>query len=101
MLKALTKDMTAEDLRKNMLSTYFTLRVGIVILSAALPVGLLVYSVASHGGLQEHSMSAFYGAYGGVVPETIGGGPRAVWRRSLPPPILPPPPVPGPDFAGL
>lgn len=59
------KDMTAEDLRRNMLSTYFTLRTGIVVLAAALPVGLLVYSLRYHGGLHEHSMSAFYGAYDG------------------------------------
>ena len=65
MLTTLKKEMTAEDLRKNMLSTYFTLRTGIVVLAAALPVGLLVYSLWYHHGLEEHSMSAFYGAYGG------------------------------------
>lgn len=51
---------TPEDLRKNMLSTYFYLRMGIVTLSAALPVALVAYSLISHHGL-EHSMSAFYG----------------------------------------
>ena len=61
------KSMTAEDLRKNMLSTYFTLRTGIVVLAAALPVGLLVYSLYYHHGLTERSMSAFYGAYDGAM----------------------------------
>jgi hypothetical protein len=65
MLTTPKKEMTAEDLRKNMLSTYFTLRTGIVVLAAALPVGLLFYSLWYHHGLEEHSMSAFYGAYGG------------------------------------
>ena len=56
---------TAEDLRKNMLSTYFFLRTGIVAISAALPIALLAYSLISHHGLEQHSMSAFYGAYDG------------------------------------
>jgi hypothetical protein len=67
MLTKPKKDMTAEDLRKNMLSTYFTLRTGIVVLAAALPVGLLVYSLWYHHGLDEDSMSAFYGAYDGAM----------------------------------
>lgn len=61
------KSMTAEDLRRNMMSTYFTLRLGIVILSVALPLVLLVYSLVSHGRLAESSMSAFYGADGGAM----------------------------------
>jgi hypothetical protein len=56
--------MTGEDLRKNILSTYFTLRMGIVVLSAALPVGLYAYSLSVDHGLLETSMSAFYGAHG-------------------------------------
>src|SRR5258708_21716098 len=56
------KQMTAEDLRKNILSTYWTLRMGIVVLSAALPVSLYAYSWYADHGLVEHSMSAFYGA---------------------------------------
>ncbi len=59
--------MTAEDLRRNMMSTYFTLRLGIVLLSFALPIVLLVYSLITHGGLVESSMSAFYGADGGAM----------------------------------
>jgi hypothetical protein len=51
---------TPEDLRRNMLSTYFYLRMGIVTLSAALPIALLAYSVIARHPL-EHSMSAFYG----------------------------------------
>ena len=62
-----SKSMTAEDLRRNMMSTYFTLRLGIVILSAALPLVLYGYSLATHGRLAETSMSAFYGADGGAM----------------------------------
>src|SRR6476646_10556851 len=61
------KQMTGEDLRKNILSTYFTLRMGIVVLSAALPVGLYAYSLDVDHGLVETSMSAFYGAYEGAM----------------------------------
>jgi hypothetical protein len=61
------KTPTAEDLRKNILSTYFYLRVGIAAMSAALPIALLAYSFINHGVLEEHSISAFYGAYGGAM----------------------------------
>lgn len=61
------KSMTAEDLRRNMMSTYFTLRLGIVALSFALPLLLLGYSLMTHGRLVEGSMSAFYGADGGAM----------------------------------
>src|SRR5258708_32222634 len=61
------KQMTAEDLRKNILSTYWTLRMGIVVLSAALPVSLYAYSWYADHGLAEHSMSAFYGAHDGAM----------------------------------
>ena len=61
------KSMSAEDLRRNMMSTYFTLRLGIVLLSGALPPILYGYSLAAHGQLRETSMSAFYGADGGVM----------------------------------
>lgn len=61
------KEMTSEDLRTNILSTYFTLRMGIVVLSAALPLSLYFYSQFAQGGLDEHSMSAFYGAYNGAM----------------------------------
>jgi hypothetical protein len=57
------KEMTAEDLRKNMLATYFDLRIGIVVLSAAFPWILLLYSWFWHGEFTQNSMSAFYGAY--------------------------------------
>jgi hypothetical protein len=56
-----TGEMTSEDLRRNMMRTYFTLRLGIVVLSAALPLILLGYSLANFGGLVMGSMSAFYG----------------------------------------
>jgi hypothetical protein len=61
------KQMTSEDLRKNILSTYFTLRMGIVVLSAALPLSLYAYSWSVDHGLVEHSMSAFYGAHDGAL----------------------------------
>lgn len=61
------KSMDADDLRRNMMRTYFTLRLGIVILSVALPLILLVYSAITHGGLREGSMSAFYGADNGAM----------------------------------
>ena len=67
------KEMTSEDLRKNILSTYFTLRMGIVVLSAALPVSLYFYSLHADGGLTEHSMSAFYGAYNGAMRNSFVG----------------------------
>lgn len=53
--------MSARDLRRNMMRTYFTLRVGIVVLSFALPLVLLGYSLIEFGGLVDGSMSAFYG----------------------------------------
>lgn len=59
--------MNAEDLRRNMMRTYFTLRLGIVILSIALPLLLLGYSLITHGALVEGSMSAFYSADGGAM----------------------------------
>jgi hypothetical protein len=65
--RASLKEMTSEDLRRNILSTYFTLRVGIVVLSAALPVGLCAYSLSVDHGLVETSMSAFYGAHDGAM----------------------------------
>lgn len=55
-----SKTPTPDDLRRNILSTYFYLRMGIVTLSAALPIALLAYAIISRHGL-EHSMSAFYG----------------------------------------
>lgn len=55
-------EMAAQDLRRNMMRTYFTLRVGVVLLSFALPLVLLVYSLANFGGLVVGSMSAFYGS---------------------------------------
>jgi hypothetical protein len=67
------KPMTSEELQKNILSTYFTLRAGIVVLSAVLPVILYIYSWYAHGGLEEHSMSAFYGAYDGRLRNVFVG----------------------------
>lgn len=59
MLKPATTP-TPDDLRKNMLSTYFFLRTGIVALAGALPLALLAYSLIAGQKLQ-HSISAFYG----------------------------------------
>lgn len=61
------RTMTAEDLRRNMMRTYFTLRLGIVILSLALPAVLYAYSLITHGRLVEGSISAFYGADQGAM----------------------------------
>lgn len=58
---------TAEDLRKNMLGTYYLLRMGIVVIAAALPAAMLFYSFVYHGGLQQGTISAFYGAYDGAM----------------------------------
>jgi hypothetical protein len=57
------KGMTPDDLRKNMLATYFYLRAGIVILSFSLPPIMLGYSLVADGHLKETSINAFYGAY--------------------------------------
>jgi hypothetical protein len=67
------KSMTADDLRRNMMSTYFMLRLGIVILSVTLPILLLGYSFVTHGRLLESSMSAFYGADGGAMRNVFVG----------------------------
>jgi hypothetical protein len=61
------KTPTAEDLRKNILSTYYLLRMGIVVIAAALPTALLIYTFVYHGGLEQGSISAFYGAYDGAM----------------------------------
>ena len=66
MLKPTTAQ-SPEDLRRNILSTYFYIRVGIVAMSAALPIALLVYSLVFRHGLEQHSISAFYGAYDGAM----------------------------------
>ena len=42
------KPMTPEDLQKNILATYFTLRSGLVALSAALPLVLYFFNVHQH-----------------------------------------------------
>ena len=59
--------MTAEDLRRNMMRTYFSLRIGIMTLSLALPIVLYGYSVITHGGLLEGSLSAFYSSDAGAM----------------------------------
>jgi hypothetical protein len=62
-----TKPPTPNELQTNILNTYFTLRMGIVVMSAGLPLLLIGYSWATHGRLEELTMSAFYGAYGGAM----------------------------------
>ncbi len=57
--------MTPDDLRENMVATYFTLRGGLVLLSFAFPVILYFYSAHAYGELNESSISAFYGADAG------------------------------------
>jgi hypothetical protein len=56
--------MTPDDLRANMLSTYFSLRAGLVLLSFTFPVVFLAYSLYAHGALTEDSISAFCRASG-------------------------------------
>jgi hypothetical protein len=60
--------MTPEKLQKNILSTYFTLRVGIVVLSVGLPVVLYVGG-RWWGAIPElaTSMSAYYGEHAGAM----------------------------------
>ena len=57
---------TAEELRKNILSTYFTLRLGIVILSVALPL-VLYFGGKLHDIPLADSMSAYYGEHQGEM----------------------------------
>ena len=57
---------TAEDLRKNILSTYFALRLGIVILSVGLPIVLYVGG-KFYGIPFAESMSAYYGEHHGEM----------------------------------
>jgi hypothetical protein len=59
--------VTSDKLQANMLSTYFTLRWGIVALSAALPVLLFVGGRWSGVEGFAGSMSAYYGEHDGVM----------------------------------
>jgi len=72
------KAPTAEDLRKNMLGTYYLLRMGIVVIAAALPTTVLIYTFVNHGGLEQGSISAFYGAYGGAMRDWFVGSLSAI-----------------------
>jgi hypothetical protein len=64
--------MTSDKLQKNILSTYFTLRMGIVVLSVALP--LILYFGGKLGGIDLlNSMSAYYGAHGGLMRNWLVG----------------------------
>jgi len=60
--------MTPDKLQKNILSTYFTLRMGIVGLSLALPL-VLYFGGRWWGGIDSlaTSMSAYYGEHGGAM----------------------------------
>ena len=64
--------MTSDKLQKNILSTYFTLRMGIVVLSVALP--LILYFGGKLGGIDLlNSMSAYYGAHDGLMRNWLVG----------------------------
>ena len=67
--------MTSEELRKNILSTYFTLRLGIVVLSIGLPIVLYVVGML-WGGIPTllDSMSAYYGANDFAMRNWFVGG---------------------------
>jgi hypothetical protein len=60
--------MTSDTLQKNILSTYFTLRMGIVGLSVALPL-VLYFGGKWWGDIPNlaTSMSAYYGEHGGTM----------------------------------
>lgn len=58
--------MKSEELQANILSTYFTLRLGIVVLSVALP--LVLYFGGKLAGVDLlSSMSAYYGGHDGLM----------------------------------
>jgi hypothetical protein len=64
--------MTSDKLQKNILSTYFTLRMGIVVLSVALP--LILYFGGKLGGINLlNSMSAYYGDDNGLMRNWLVG----------------------------
>jgi hypothetical protein len=64
--------MTPDKLQKNILSTYFTLRMGIAVLSVALP--LILYFGGKFGGVDLlNSMSAYYGAHNGLMRNWLVG----------------------------
>ncbi|HEX2713487.1 MAG TPA: DUF998 domain-containing protein [Candidatus Acidoferrales bacterium] len=58
----------SDELQQNILSTYFTLRIGIVVLSIGLPL-VLWFGGVLWGGIDgiAHSMSAYYGEHGGSM----------------------------------
>jgi uncharacterized protein DUF998 len=62
------KPATGNELQKNILATYFTMRGGMVLFSSLFPLVLLLYSLRAHQGtLSESSISAYYGADGGAM----------------------------------
>jgi hypothetical protein len=65
--------VTSDELKANLLSTYFTLRLGIVLLSAALPV--VLYAGGRWAGVEglPGSMSAYYGEHGGAMRDWFVG----------------------------
>lgn len=68
----MTSDMTSDKLQENILSTYFTLRMGIVVLSVALP--LILYFGGKLVGIDLlNSMSAYYGDHGGLLRNWLVG----------------------------
>jgi len=64
--------ITSDKLQENVLSTYFTLRMGIVVLSVALP--LILYFGGRLGGVDLlNSMSAYYGDHNGLMRNWLVG----------------------------
>jgi hypothetical protein len=64
--------MTSDKLQQNILSTYFTLRMGIVVLSVLLPV--ILYVGGKVGGIDLlNSMSAYYGGHSGLMRNWLVG----------------------------
>jgi hypothetical protein len=66
--------MSSDKLQANILSTYFTLRLGIVVLSVALPL-VLYFGGLWFGGIPYlgSSMSAYYGENGGTLRNWLVG----------------------------
>ena len=64
---------TPEAIRDNIIGTYFNLRVAMAALSFLFPIVFYLYTLKRFGGLEQDSMSAFYGAYGGIIRDWFVG----------------------------
>jgi hypothetical protein len=69
----MTAMTTSDKLRENILSTYFSLRLGIILLSAGLPILLYVGGRLSGIDRLADSMSAYYGEGRGAMRDWLVG----------------------------